>query len=302
MQCVVRGVILALASARCLSLSAPAPPGGGGPFNSHWFSNRNATKLSASGDVLLWDAIQKPDTIVTYLPAPFSLASDGDKAEIKMAWESDGDDSCPSSDWANHGFCKDKEPCLHTSIHCLAGTGDFRIGFLDSNGAGQVNGSGWAETTSYSGLNKALEKPPFSGYLGYSIRIQPHVSSKAEHYVPKSSGSTAVPCSFNWNGLKHPGSALSKERLAYHGCYEAPAGKWTDFQFTIERVSSKEAKLSMSMNGVSYKYTHKMSSAEKVKFPKQIDTILIEYPNSRHYSYVKLAPYGFTPPPTEAIV
>ena len=42
-------------------------------------------------------------------------------------------------------------------MHCLAGTGDFRIGLLDSNGAGRVAGPGWAHTDpSYSGVDKAL--------------------------------------------------------------------------------------------------------------------------------------------------
>jgi hypothetical protein len=234
--------------------------------------------------------MEKPDCITTHLPKPLSLAADGDKATVHMTWQSGGADSCPSSDWANHGFCKDDEPCLHTSVHCLAGTGDFRIGILDSNGAGYPNASGWADTTSYSGVNKALSSPPFSEYLGYSFRIDPHVSTKAEHYVPKKSGSTAVPCSFNWNGLKHPGTALSKERLAYNGCFEAPTDKGVDMILEIQRVSKSEAKLTMAMGRVSYSYTHHLTAAEAKKFPKKIDTVLIEYPNGRKYSYVKLAP------------
>ena len=275
---------------------APPPTPPTGPFGSPWFANRLATNLSAAGPVLTWAAMAKPDCVLTHLPKPLDLSKDGAVASVRMAWMSDGADSCPPSDWAGHGYCRNDEPCLHTSIHCLAGTGDFRIGILDSNGAGYVNASGWADTTSYSGVDKALSSPPFNQYLGYSFRIDPHVSTKAEHYVPKASGSTAVPCSFNWNGLKHAGHALSKERLGYNGCFQAPTGGanqsvWTDLIMEVHRVSKSEAKIKMQMGSVSYSLTHKITSAEESRFPRKIDTVLIEYPNSRKYSYVKMAPH-----------
>jgi hypothetical protein len=100
-----------------------------------------------------------------------------------------------------------------------------------------------------------------------------------------------VPCSFNWNGLKHAGHALSKERLAYNGCFEAPAGKTTDLVLTVKRESSSKATITMAMGKVSYAYHHTLTKAEEPRFPKKIDTILVEYPNSRKYTYVKLGPY-----------
>ena len=275
----------------------PTPPPAPAVFGAPWYADRNATSLTVgAGGVLTWAKMAKPDTIVTYLKMPLALANNGDKASVKMAWQSNGTDSCPPKDWADHGFCKDDEPCLHTSIHCLAGTGDFRIGILDSNGAGRVSAPGWCDGCSYSDVDKVLSRAPFSSYLGYSFRIQPHVSIKAEHYTPKASGSTAVPCSINWNGLKYPTHALSKERLAYYGCFEAPAGTWTDLVLEVERISSSEAKITMAMGNVSYEYRHHLNAAEQKRFPSKIDTVLIEYPNSRKYSYVKLAPFGSTPP------
>ena len=103
--------------------------------------------------------------------------------------------------------------------------------------------------------------------------------------------STAVPCSFNFNGLKHPGAALSKERLQYNGCFEAPAGEWTTLVLRVARVSAREWRLRMAMGDVSYDYTHELASAEEeAKSPSKIDTLLIQYPNGRHFSYVQLAP------------
>ena len=275
----------------------PTPPPAPAVFDAPWYADQNKTALSVgAGGVLTWDRMAKPDTIVTHFKAPLSLAADGDVAAVRMQWQSNGTDACPPRDWANHGFCKDDEPCMHTSVHCLAGTGDFRIGVLDSNGMGQVSAPGWCDGCDYSGIGKRLSSAPFSGYLGYSFRISPHVSTKAEHYKPKASGSTAVPCSFNFNGLKYPTHALSKERLAYNGCFEAPAGAWTDLLLKIERVSKSEAKLTMAMGEISYSFTHHLSEAEEKRLPAKIDTVLIEYPNSRHYTYVKLAPYGSNPP------
>jgi hypothetical protein len=271
--------------------SPPAPPAGPpAVWGAPWFSNRKATNLSVSADALTWSPLDKPDTLVTYLPTPLSLAKDGDTATLRTMWTSDGIDSCPASDWEDHKFCKDDEPCMHTSVHCLAGTGDFRIGLLDSAGAGKVAGAGWADTTSYSGVDHALSSPPFSGYRGYSFRIFPHVSTKAERYTPKESGSTAVPCSFNWNGLTHPKMALSKERLAYNGCFEAPAGRPTELKLEIHRVSKSETKLTMAMGDVSYSHTHHLAKDEESRLPTKVDTFLIEYPNSRKYSYVTMAP------------
>lgn len=128
---------------------------GPGPFSSQWFANRNATKLF-NGTELIWADLAHPDCIVTHLPSPLPLGADGDVARVVLAWESDGHDDCPASDWAHHGFCKNDEPCMHTSIHCLAGTGDFRIGLLDSNGAGFVSAAGWADTTSYKDVDKTF--------------------------------------------------------------------------------------------------------------------------------------------------
>ena len=163
--------------------------------------------------------------------------------------------------------------------------------FRGRYGGGKVNAAGWADTTSYGDVNKALSSPPFSSYLGYSFRIDPHVSTKAMHYKPKVSGSTAVPCSFNFNGLKYPTHALSKERLAYNGCFEQPTGVWTTLKFSIKRVSDREADLKMKMGDVEYTFTHKLASAEEAaRFPKQIDCVLIEYPNSRDYTFVEMAP------------
>ena len=57
------------------------------------------------------------------------------------------------------------------------------------------------------------------------------------------------------------------------------------------------------MDQVSYEYRHHIHGGEKEekRSPKKIDTILIEYPNSRHYTYVKLGPARNTTTDSPAI-
>ena len=49
----------------------------------------------------------------------------------------------------------------------------------------------------------------------------------------------------------------------------------------------------MAMGNVSYDYTHELASAEEqARSPAKIDTLLIQYPNGRHFRYVQLAAVG----------
>jgi hypothetical protein len=57
---------------------------------------------------------------------------------------------------------------MHTSVHCLAGTGDFRIFVGDTRGK-QVKGDNFAPTTDYSEMDKFLSGAPFDGYAGYVV-------------------------------------------------------------------------------------------------------------------------------------
>lgn len=63
-------------------------------------------------NTLVWTNVTKPDVIVTYLDTPKPLEK-GDSVTLHVKWLSSGGNNCPASDWANHGYCKDDEPCMY---------------------------------------------------------------------------------------------------------------------------------------------------------------------------------------------
>lgn len=145
----------------------------------NWFKSRTDMQFNSASGAFNWTNISKPDVVVGYLSVPVQLP-----ATISMMWKSSGTDDCPPSNFANHGYCRNDEPCMHTSVHCLAGTGDFRIFVGDSSGAAKIAKDGFAPTTSYSKMDEYLKSAPFSQYNGYDFRIFPHVSTTAERWVP----------------------------------------------------------------------------------------------------------------------
>ena len=94
-----------------------------------------------------------PDTLLSYISTqPFS--SKGARVSVSFSWESSGSDVCPSSSWGGDGCVANKcdSKSAYESVHCVGGTGDFRIGMFDSTGGGRVKGSGFCPTTSYDGM------------------------------------------------------------------------------------------------------------------------------------------------------
>eukprot|EP00041_Stephanoeca_diplocostata_P036828 m.1361285 g.1361285 ORF g.1361285 m.1361285 type:complete len:1107 (-) comp24941_c0_seq4:255-3575(-) len=247
-----------------------------------WFKSRSNMSVSANATdgTVAWMQIEKPDVIVTYLDPPMRITT---ASKLRLRWKSDGLDECDAKSWHHHGYCKNDEPCMHRSIHCLAGTGDFRIFVGDTAGGERVTADNFAPTTSYSHMDKYLESPPFNGYKGYDFRTFPHVSIDADRYVPKMSGSTAVPCSIN---RKDSSALFGKARLKYFGCFEAPTGQWTDLILEISEHDKKGYTLAMTMNNVTRSIVDADMPSELR--PKVIDVIAIQYPNGRNYSYVQL--------------
>lgn len=72
---------------------------------------------------------------------------------------------------------------MHTSVNCLAGTGDFRIFIGGTGRASRVTDDGFANTSSYEEMDRILSQPPFSLYRGWDFRIFPHVSIDATRYA-----------------------------------------------------------------------------------------------------------------------
>jgi len=163
----------------------------------------------------------------------------------------------------------------------LDGTGDFRIGLLDTNNTASDLGQNWCpEGVGYKNMTDCLVKEPFADMKGYDFRIFPHLSKEAKHEPGQ------VPCSIyrktspNLFG-KHP-------RLGEWGCFGAPENEWTELELSVERVSHDSVKVSMKMNGISYSAHDKLLASDS-SAPKQIDAVAFGYPNGRGYGYVELS-------------
>jgi len=256
------------------------------PFNSVWYpSSSQNTNITVSNGVLRWDKPKHFSTIFTYLSKPMSLEKSGDKVTINTKWRSSGSDTC-SPECTSHGnYCQSSEcqatKCEHTSVSCLAGTGDFRIALLDTTRAnGTLHAENWCPAgVGYGDMTKCLTSEPFKKMTGYDFRIFPHLTAKAKHEPGQ------VPCSIyrktddNLFG-KHP-------RLGEWGCFGAPKDEWTSLSLVVHRSSSDEFTVSMEMNGVKYEAKDKVEASDP-SVVRQVDAVAIGYPNGRGYSYVEL--------------
>ena len=82
-------------------------------------------------------APQHPDTLLAHL-SPQPLAKPGDAASVSFAWRSDGSDVCGASTWGGDGCVANgcSGANAYKSVHCVGGTGDFRVGLFDSAAGG----------------------------------------------------------------------------------------------------------------------------------------------------------------------
>lgn len=230
-----------------------------------------------------------PEVILTHINAR-KLKDVGDKVNFKFRWMSDGVDKCPARHYSAGKYCETVFPCAHHSVSCLAGTGDFRIGFYDTltNKADHIENDNFADADRYGGINKQLSSKPFDKYRGYHFRLYPHISHKATKYIDKKTGSH-IPCGFY---IKDADGLFSSHRINdSHGCFELKPGKWGTLKFQIKKTKRDAIELSWEMNGFAYStehvYTH--SDYQSKFMPHYVDTVAIMYPNGRRYYYIEFA-------------
>eukprot|EP01084_Bolivina_argentea_P122362 216828_1 len=107
------------------------------PFGSTWYKSTKDITLIKTTDITQWNLTKahgEDINIVTQFNA-HSIKNIGDEARFVMKWNSNGIDKCPSEYWESSTYnyqCEQLpqqyiESCAHQSVHCLAGTGDFRI-------------------------------------------------------------------------------------------------------------------------------------------------------------------------------
>jgi hypothetical protein len=279
--------------------AAAAPATGLPPFGSRWFKSDTGSNVTVAGDALVWRSLVHPRVLMTYLPTAHDVSADGAAFTASLRWLSDGANACAPQDWADHRHCACAEPiaetcakdrhgqisvpeCAHTSVNCLAGTGDFRIALWDTstNKAPRVTADGFAQGANYGDVGKILTEK-FKAYRGYNFRIDPHVSTKYRHIVETEPGGFYAKVGASSSPFD------SKHRLKVFSGFEAPLGNWTDLTLEVKRERGRTFKVAVTLAGVHYEHTHTWGSDADT--PRVIDAIGIWYPNGRAYSVVQLA-------------
>jgi len=291
-----------------LSLSLAAAFPAEIPQTTKWYGSRDNTDLSisSSGD-LTWNLPTEgssrrrkdlaassgtTESILTNLAVPAQLSRVGDSFEVKMQWQSSGINSCPSSYFADGKYCVEEasNSCVTHSPSCLSGTGDFRLAFFDTSKGGNITHGGFSPSLDYEESRTVMSKPPFSLWRSYNLHFFPHVSAAAKKYTPKERG-TACPSSFCYRS--DTGSAKEDWAFPNHkfgepfGGFAAPLGSVQDLSFGVRRSSANSFELWVSSDGHSANMTHQWKDSDWQ--PEWVNSIGIIYPNSRHYSQVKIS-------------
>lgn len=91
-------------------------------------------RFKVAGGFASWTP-KHPDTLVAYLP-PQPLGKVGDTLSVAFSWRSNGTDECAPATWGGDGCVANKcdSKSAYKSVHCVGGTGDFRV----------VRRGGWA--------------------------------------------------------------------------------------------------------------------------------------------------------------
>jgi len=257
--------------------------------STNWYESQEASRLSINGSgQVVWDPYHDR-TVYVYLGQEYSLANVGDSVTFSCLWSSSGDQLQGCLDYG----CENEDRCnFDDDVTCLAGTGDFRIGLLDSNNRGIITSDAF-ETCG--------ENPIFRGYLGYQWRFHPHIC-QGERFTQSTGEShtnvsmwkrddpfLSVECGANLMGdcggvcsrPKDP-RPFSRKYGPEPACFDLELGGWAPLSFAVEKVSNG-LRTTFSFNGQTYSYTDTSESYQ----PDGIDVFAVHFSNARPYDYVK---------------
>ena len=219
--------------------------------------------INADGD-LEWTP-EKGGQYVTRIPEQ-RFSQTGDKVEIKYWYMSDGKDDCPPNSCYNCTYCDD-------DITCIAGTSDFRFGLFQADGE-YITSDGFDTSSSV-----------FEGYKGYNWRFGPHLQAYPTRWEQCGTGEVHKTGMF---AKKPQGSSnlmtINEGEMDYIPGFELPPGEWSLLTISIERLSSSNVRLSITLNGRTHTDTDGSSSGQ----PQKIDVFGIHMRNGRPYSRLVL--------------
>jgi hypothetical protein len=244
-----------------------------------WYYSHNPDNLFVNAeDQLEWNP-EEGGQYVTRIP-PEPLSSAGDKVEVSYWYMSDGKDDCPPDSCYNCIYCDD-------DITCIAGTSDFRFGLFQAD----------AEYITADGFN--VYDPVFEGYKGYNWRFGPHLQPYPTRWVD-CTGEVHKTGNFN----KKPQSSSNLMTInegeirddhgdiQYIPGFDLPPGEWSMITISLERLSSSDVELSITLNDTTYTCTDTSSSEQ----PTMIDVFGVHMRNGRPYTILALERVGPPPP------
>lgn len=272
-----------------------------------WYKNLSDSTLKQLDNGVLVKPVKKPLTIHTYFePVKFEI---GKKITFKMRWKSDGykgsdrDFDCTKQDPEGKG-----KGIGDNLLRCLAGTGDFRMGFFDSTK--KVTQSGWCDGNKNKNKCEGQRiETRFNDYPGFQVRFQPHLHSNyndIERLRQRNSNEPHTNIAM-WTRLEHGENGLMSDecqninhcgfkRDSYSGeppqgyGPNTPFGKEVDLIFEVTRTKKDKYEVYLILNGVKSK---KMDGDFNSKFmPSEFDTFAITYTNSsRRYDYIQVTDF-----------
>lgn len=275
---------------------------------SEWYKSESKSEIKHLDGVLRWQPVKKPTTLHSYHDkVPFLP---GQSVVCKFKWRSDGRKGSNAEidgsarDWSGQG-----KGISDDYLRCLAGTGDFRIGFFEA--ADKVY-DGTVEGPDVQ--NPATE---FNEYKGFQIRWHPHLSEGFKNlsgrlYEHKDDGDREshnnltlwTRCKPGMYGLmsdeaqRHDHSGFSKSdgwgtQPVSWGA-NVPFGEWVDAEVLIERANEESFSVTFSVDG---RKAPILAGNFKPGFaPSHLDCTAITYTNqSRRYEYVEIKDFTISP-------
>lgn len=275
-----------------------------------WFQSDSDSNIRQLDDGVYWSPVRKPTTLHRYFE-PVSFKT-GERIRITMQWESDGiriEDSNKDFQCAHNNPTRQGMGISDDYLSCLAGTGDFRLGFFQAGK--RVEGDtceGNREKQNCSSGDSPTKD--FNDYRGFQFRIHPHLSSDYSKSKPrlkekKSKGEEESHINLNlWSRIKKGENGLmSDECQKIDHCGFSKSSGWgtepvswgTDMPFgearellvEIYRKSFTQYEVYVTLNG---QRSPLLTGRFDDDFaPDKLDTMALTYTNSsRKYDYVKI--------------
>jgi hypothetical protein len=229
----------------------------GAPFDGFlWYHSDHPEHLVVNEfGQLGWQAPWPPDQITVQLPE-MGLSEVGDAAEVVYLYKGEG---------PTEGASWEDNLCIPF------GTGDFRIGLLDSNGQPHVS----ADRAGYA-------DPMFCGYLGYQVRVAPHVPTDqysgrfSKRVNPNGDGCDSLLSS--WDAW------WPQELCPRINGFGLGVGVFSPLILRLERTAPGTIVFTATLNNVTYTLTDNDVNYQ----PTKIDAVGIYFANDRPFDLVTL--------------